>query len=63
MDLAYHRRVREDSRTMAAGEPERVVMVDAAADVDAVFAQIGSAVGGLAGLERLAAVRPIARPR
>ena len=58
MDLAYHRRVREGFQAIAAGEPDRVVTVDAGADVDAVFDRIRSAVTRLAGLERLAAVRP-----
>lgn len=58
MDLAYHRRVRDGFRTMAAGEPERFVMLDAAADVDAVFDHVVSAIRGLPGLDRLAAVRP-----
>ena len=60
MDLAYHRRVRDGFRMMAAGEPERFAVLDAAADVDAVFDLVLSAVRGLPGLDRLAAVRPIA---
>jgi dTMP kinase len=58
MDLAYHRRVRAGFQAIAADEPDRVVTVDAGASVDAVFDRIRSAVSRLAGLERLAAVRP-----
>ncbi len=57
MDLAYHRRVRDGFRTMAGEEPERFVVVDAAADVDAVFDQVVAAVRRVPGLDRLA-VRP-----
>jgi dTMP kinase len=56
MDLAYHRRVREGFLTIAAGEPERVVTVDAGAAVDLVFDQIRRTVSRLAGLERLSTV-------
>ena len=57
MDLAYHRRVREGFQAIAADEPDRVVTVDAGADVDAVFEQIRAAVSRLPGLSSLAAVR------
>ncbi|MGH2511210.1 MAG: dTMP kinase [Candidatus Limnocylindrales bacterium] len=50
MDLAYHRRVRDGFRTMAAEEPSRFVIVDASADVNAVFDLVREAVMGLTGL-------------
>ncbi len=49
-DLAYHRRVREGFRKIAAAEPERFVTVDATADLGAVLRLIRVAVGRLPGL-------------
>ncbi len=49
-DLAYHERVRDGFRLMAAAEPERFVSVDATADEASVEAQVRRAVGRLAGL-------------
>lgn len=39
-DLRFHRRVREGYRTLAFAEPKRFVVVDAAGDVDDVFARV-----------------------
>jgi dTMP kinase len=39
-DWRFHRRVREGYRTLAFAEPERFVIVDAAGDVDGVFARV-----------------------
>lgn len=39
-DLRFHRRVREGYRTLAVAEPERFVVIDAAGDVDDVFARV-----------------------
>jgi dTMP kinase len=39
-DLRFHRRVREGYRTLAFAEPERFAVVDAAGDVDDVFARV-----------------------
>jgi dTMP kinase len=55
-DLAYHERVREGFRLMAAAEPERFVSVDATAPVAAVEARIRVEVGRLAGLAAIGAV-------
>jgi len=43
-DVAFHRRVRDGFRAMAAAEPERFVVVDATEPEDAVAAAIGAAV-------------------
>jgi len=39
-DLRFHRRVREGYRTLAVAEPERFAVIDAAGDVDDVFARV-----------------------
>ena len=39
-DLAFHRRVRDGFRALAAEDPERFRIVDASRDVDAVFADV-----------------------
>jgi dTMP kinase len=46
-DLDFHRRVRDTFRTLAAGDPGRFAVVDGAAPVDEVAAQISTAVLGL----------------
>lgn len=43
-DLAFHRRVRDGFRTLAAEEPERFVVIDATAPIDEVAAAIRAAV-------------------
>ena len=48
-DLGFHRRVRDAFRDLAAADPERFAVVDAAAPVDQVAAQVQAAV--LASLE------------
>jgi dTMP kinase len=58
MDLAYHRRVRDGFRAMAAAEPNRIVTVDAAVDAAAVFEQIRAAVSRLPGLAAISVVHP-----
>jgi len=57
-DLAYHERVREGFRQMAAAEPERFASIDATADVASVESWIRAAVGRLAGLDAIRAVPP-----
>lgn len=52
-DLAFHRRVREGFRTLAAGEPARFVIIDATAPIDVVAAAIRAVVE-----ERLLASEP-----
>ena len=49
-DLAYHQRVREGFRQMAAAEPERFVTVDATAGMAAVEGSIRRAIERLPGL-------------
>ena len=49
-DLAFHRRVRAGFLTLAQGEPERVVVIDATRDVDTVAATIASVVADRLGL-------------
>jgi dTMP kinase len=44
LDAAFHARVRAGYREIAAGEPERCVLIDASADVDTVHAAILEAV-------------------
>jgi dTMP kinase len=44
LDAAFHARVRQGYREIAAAEPDRCVLVDASADVDAVHAAILDAV-------------------
>jgi dTMP kinase len=55
-DVAYHQRVREGFRRLAAAEPDRFVSLDATASEADVEAQVRAAVSSLAGLEVLAAV-------
>ena len=55
-DLAYHQRVREGFRRMAAAEPDRFVTVDATADMAAVESSIRLAIGRLPGLGSIGAV-------
>jgi len=57
-DLAYHQRVRDGFRRLAAAEPERFVSVDATASEARVEALVRAAVGRLAGLETIAVVPP-----
>jgi dTMP kinase len=56
MDLAYHRRVRDGFRMMAADEPDRFVVVDAGVGVADVFDQTRLAISRLPGLAALASV-------
>jgi dTMP kinase len=56
-DLAFHRRVRAGFLAIAAAEPERVVVVDATGDIDAVSAAIAEIVG-----RRLGSSEPLAPP-
>ncbi|MFE1602293.1 dTMP kinase [Methylobacterium sp. ID0610] len=44
--LSFHQRLREAFRSIAAGEPERCVLIDAAAEPDAVTAAVRAAVEG-----------------
>jgi dTMP kinase len=44
MDLAFHERLRAGFHTIAKAEPDRCVMIDAGADIDAVEAGIAAAV-------------------
>ena len=46
MDDAFHARVREGFLALAAGEPDRIAIVDAAADSDAVAAAVRVVVAG-----------------
>jgi dTMP kinase len=46
-DLGFHRRVRDAFRDLAAAEPGRFAVVDAAAPVDEVADRVRAAVGGL----------------
>jgi dTMP kinase len=55
-DLAYHQRVREGFRLIAAAEPERFVTVNATADVASVERLIRQAIGRLTGLRAIAPV-------
>ena len=55
-DLAYHQRVRDGFRRLAAADPGRFVSLDATASEASVEAQVRAAVGRLAGLEAVAAV-------
>jgi dTMP kinase len=48
-DLDFHRRVRDGFLDLAAGERDRFVVVDAAADEDVVWGAIRDAVDGLVG--------------
>lgn len=57
-DLAYHQRVREGFRLMAAAEPERFVSVDSTAGVAVVEALIRAEVSRLADLPPIDAVQP-----
>ena len=43
-DLAFHRRVREGFLALAAAEPERIVVIDATGDIQAVAARIAALV-------------------
>ena len=52
-DLAFHQRVRDGYLEMAAGDPSRWVVVDGAADPDAVAAEIGRIVDGALGPSQL----------
>ena len=52
-DLAFHRRVRDGFRALAAGEPARFVVIDATAPIDAVAAAIRGVID-----ERLLASEP-----
>jgi len=54
MDLAYHRRVGDGFKAMAAEEPDRFVIVDAGLDPAAVFEQARLAISRLPGLAPLA---------
>ncbi|WP_207168776.1 dTMP kinase [Rhodovibrio sodomensis] len=44
MDLAFHQRLRDGYRAIAAAEPERCVLIDAGGDVDSVAAAVRAAV-------------------
>lgn len=44
--MAFHERLREGFRAIAAGEPDRCVLIDATAAMDAVEAAVWSAVSG-----------------
>ena len=55
-DHAYHERVREGFRLMAAAEPERFVSVNATANEAEVEIQVRRAVSGLDGLAAIAVV-------
>jgi dTMP kinase len=48
-DVAFHRRVRDGFLALAAAEPERFAVVDAAAPEEAVWSAIQAAVGRLVG--------------
>ncbi len=52
-DLDFHRRVRSGFLALAAAEPDRFVVVDAAAPVDVVGAAVLGAIGRLPGLDVL----------
>jgi dTMP kinase len=56
-DLAFHRRVRAGFLAIAAEEPERVVIVDATGDIDAVSAAIAEIVD-----RRIGSGEPLAPP-
>lgn len=43
-DLAFHHRVREGFLTLAAAEPDRIAVIDATGDIDAVGDEIGALV-------------------
>jgi dTMP kinase len=60
-DLAFHRRVRDGFLALAAAEPERIAVVDAMGERDAVAAAIARAVGGR--LPGLLLVRSRPRPQ
>ena len=47
LDAAFHARVREGFRQIAAAEPERCVLVDASGEIEAVHAAIMEAVDRL----------------
>lgn len=51
MDRDFHRRLRDGFLEIAAAEPDRCAVVDAAADVDAVAGQIREVVGGRLGVK------------
>jgi dTMP kinase len=44
MDIDFHRRVRDGFREMAAGSPNRIVLVDADADIETIAARVWDAV-------------------
>jgi len=50
LDSAFHGRVRAGFRAIGAAEPARCVLVDAAADIDAVHTGVMQAVRGRLGL-------------
>lgn len=52
--LAFHERVRDGFRHLAAAEPQRVRLIDAAGPVDAVAARVAEALEGLPSLTRRA---------
>lgn len=45
-DLRFHRRVREGYLTLAAAEPARFMVIDAAGDIDDVYARVEEQVSG-----------------
>ena len=62
-DLDFHRRVRDGFLDLAAGEPQRFVVVDAAASEDAVWAAVRQAVDRLRGAGGAAGEPERAGPR
>jgi dTMP kinase len=62
-DVAFHRRVRDGFLSLAAAEPGRFAVVDAAAAEEAVWRQVQTAVGDLVGLpaEANEPQRPVVR--
>jgi dTMP kinase len=62
-DLDFHRRVRDGFLDLAAREPERFAVVDAAADEDSVWAAVRAAVDRLRGVDGTAGEPERAAPR
>ena len=62
-DLAFHRRVRDGFLDLAARKPDRFMVVDAAADEDAVWAAVRAAVDRLRGADDPAGEPEQAGPR
>jgi dTMP kinase len=62
-DLDFHRRVRDGFLDLAAREPERFAVVDAAADEDSVWAAVWAAVDRLRGVDGTAGEPERAAPR